>query len=283
MNDQNIPMVPASKFTFDDLAAFYNETRVDYLVPMPMSPLRLEEYVRDYDVDLKRSVIAMRGGRVMGLGMLGLRGCQAWVTRLGVMPLVRRRGIGEAIMSALMSTTEFLDVEKIYAEVIKGNQPARGLLLKFGFKEGKEYLVLRRPPKPPTEMPGGDVEWLDRDAALQCLVAVSDESWINTRASMANASSLRGLRIVLPDGSSGWLVFKSKLLMLTNILIHTEKGDPKVIGRQLLLHLHHQQKRMDTLAENIDITDPHVPAFYSAGYFEAFRRIELINTLKPSF
>lgn len=275
MNEQRIPMVPASKFSFDELASIYNETRVDYLVPMPMNALRLEEYVRDYDVDLKRSVIAMSGGRVQGIGMLGLRGQHAWITRLGVMPLIRRRGIGDAILYTLVNTSKFLGVERMSAEVIKGNQPARGLLMKYGFNEGKEYLILRRPPKPISDIPNGQVCWLNRDEIIQCLAALEGESWINARESMANAPTLRGMRLVLPDGSSGWVVFKQKLLQLTNILLHTEKGEPRTVGRQLLLHLHHLHKRMDTQAENIEVNSEYLPAFNALGYFEAFRRIEL--------
>lgn len=275
MSDQNFPMVPASKFTFEELASIYNETRVDYLVPMPMSALRLEEYVRDYDVDLKRSVIAMAAGRVQGVGMLGLRESATWITRLGVMPLIRRRGIGDSILKTLVATTHFLGVDKMVAEVIKGNQAAHGLLLKYGFQEGKEYLVLRRSPKPIMEFPNGQICWMSREEILQCLQDVKDESWINAPESMTNSPSLRGIRMVLPDGSSGWVLFKQKLLQLTNILVHTERGEPRVVGRQLLLHLHHLHKRMDTHAENIDINSPHLPAFYALGYFEAFRRIEL--------
>lgn len=278
MTAPSIPLVPASKFSMDELAAFFNETRADYLVPMPMSSLRMEEYIRDYDVDLKRSVIAMRAGRVMGLGMVGIRARKAWITRLGVMPLVRRRGIGEAMLASMLNTAKFLDVEKIYAEVIKGNHPARGLMQKYGFVEGKEYLILRRPPTQIIDSPNGKAQWLEREEALACLQNVNGESWINARESMANAATLRGLRVTLPDGSSGWVLFKMKLLQLTNILLYTEIGDPRHVGRQLLLHLHHQHRRMDTHAENIDLQNPHLPAFFSLGYFEAFRRMEMCYT-----
>ena len=62
---------PASKFTFEQLTNAYNETRVDYLVPMPMNVARLMEYCRVYDVSLEHSCVAVEGDVMLGLGMLG--------------------------------------------------------------------------------------------------------------------------------------------------------------------------------------------------------------------
>ena len=47
-------VVPASHFTMEQLADAYNQTRVDYVVPMPMSVARLVEYVNVYNVDIGR-------------------------------------------------------------------------------------------------------------------------------------------------------------------------------------------------------------------------------------
>ncbi|HFE66247.1 MAG TPA: hypothetical protein ENJ93_03205 [Chloroflexi bacterium] len=52
-------LVPASKFTYEELTHAYNQTRVDYLVPMPMNVARLKEYARVYDVDLDSSVVVV--------------------------------------------------------------------------------------------------------------------------------------------------------------------------------------------------------------------------------
>ena len=56
-------LVPASRFTIQELTAAYNQTRVDYLVPMPMTARRLGEYVADYDVHLDASVVALESVR----------------------------------------------------------------------------------------------------------------------------------------------------------------------------------------------------------------------------
>ena len=53
-----IEIIPAKKFTIQELTDLYNQTRVDYLVPMPMSVDRLAQYIHDFDVDLTRSAVA---------------------------------------------------------------------------------------------------------------------------------------------------------------------------------------------------------------------------------
>ncbi len=69
-----IKLTPASQFTYEQLAAIYNQTRVDYMVPMPMNAARLADYVSTYDVDLNHSMVAVtQSGEMLGVAMLGVR------------------------------------------------------------------------------------------------------------------------------------------------------------------------------------------------------------------
>jgi ribosomal protein S18 acetylase RimI-like enzyme len=140
-------ITPASSFTFEQLTDAYNETRVDYLVPMPMNVARLMEYCRVYDVALDSSVVAVEEDVVQGLGMLGVRQDRAWITRLGVLPVGRRKGTGSALMAGLMAGAEEQAAKTVWLEVIKGNLPAHNLFHKFGFRETRELIVARRAPK----------------------------------------------------------------------------------------------------------------------------------------
>jgi len=90
-----LQLVPASQYMIEELAGIYNQTRVDYLIPMPMNEEGLAEYVHDFDIDLDHSAVALIDGNLAGLGMLGVRGEECWVTRLGVLPNNRRVGIGK--------------------------------------------------------------------------------------------------------------------------------------------------------------------------------------------
>jgi len=274
-------LVPASRFTIEELTRAYNQTRVDYMIPMPMNVIRLTEYIQVYDVDLQQSLVALSSDQILGLGMLGLRPGRTWITRLGVLPVKRRQGVGRALMDALLVNSENLSTDVTTLEVIKNNIPAYNLFVNTGFKDTGELLVLRRPPGPPPHPPSGEPRWLERAEALALLnMRHGPQSWITETASLAHAEDMLGLAITLADGSRGWLVFQQQKfrmfsVSLSRLSIHTERGDAVRVGRGLLAHLHERYPSLDTHTENLPVDDPHLPAFFETGYLESFRRIEM--------
>ena len=279
-----IKLIPASHFTFEQLTAIYNQTRVDYMVPMPMNAARLAEYVATYDVKLDHSLVAATpGGEMLGVAMLGLRAGRAWITRLGVIPNTRRNGVGQALVAGLMEQAAQLSIDFVMLEVIKHNTPAHQLFLKFGFREIGELLILRRPPRiPPLDPIVADAERLDRADALRLVGrGRGAQPWTNQSESLFNAYEVSGLHLTLADGSRGWLVYQRQKFILTRFAFKTEAGDPATVAYALLSHLHYQYPRLDTHTENIQINDPHLPAFYEMGYVESFRRIEMWHGIPP--
>lgn len=272
-----IELIPASHFTLEQLTAIYNQTRIDYMVPMPMNEARLADYIATYDVDLEHSFVAMQAGQMLGVAMLGIRDGYAWLTRLGVIPNTRRTGIGLALCEELLQQAENLGIGFQMLEVIKHNVPAHTLFLKLGFYEVGELLVLRRSPIiPPPEPVVADAQRLDRAEALD-LVSQDrgTQPWTNQSESLSNAHEVSGLRLTLVDGSMGWLVYQRQKFLLTRFAFKTQTGSPVDMARAFLSHLHHQYPRLDTHVENIQVNDPHLPAFYETGYVESFRRMEM--------
>ncbi|MEP7133742.1 MAG: GNAT family N-acetyltransferase [Chloroflexota bacterium] len=276
-----VEIIPADRFTLQELTDLYNQTRVDYLVPMPMSADRLGEYVHDFDVDLHQSCVARTAdGEVLGLSMLGIRGKIAWITRLGVLPISRRTGAGSALMDSMLKNADTLGAKEIHLEVIKNNEPAYKLFLSKGFVETGNYLVMRHAPRPLTAPLHDEIIWLDFDGAMEKLKSYPVHlTWINAIASMQNSPNTEGLHIKLPNGASGWLVYRNTKFTLrstlSHLIIHTEQGNPDEVGRQLLSQLHTQYPHHDTYAENIHEDDPHLSAFQALGYFTNFSRIEM--------
>jgi ribosomal protein S18 acetylase RimI-like enzyme len=280
-----IKLVPVSRFNDEQLAAIYNQTRVDYMVPMPMNAARLAEYVKTYDVSREHSMVAQtQDGEMLGVNMLGLREGRAWITRLGVIPNTRRHGVGRLLMESLMQNAAGHSIHFLMLEVIKNNTPAHQLFLKLGFYEVGELLVLRRSPStPPVDPIVADAQRMDRTDSL-VLVGRDrgTQPWTNQSESLFNAFEVSGLRLTLADGSRGWMVYQRQKFLLTRFAFKTEVGDPAMVAYALLSHLHNQYPRLDTQIENIQINDPHLPAFYKMGYVESFRRIEMWHGTPPA-
>ena len=276
-----IEILPADRFTLQELTDLYNQTRVDYLVPMPMNADRLAEYVHDFDVDLHHSCVARHAdGQVLGLSMLGYRRNIAWITRLGVLPASRRTGTGSALVDVMLENAASLGAQEIHLEVIEHNEPAHELFVKKNFVESGTYLVMRHAPQPQIDSLRGEVSWLDFEAALEKLQTYpSHITWINALESMRNSQNTEGLHIRCPNGSSGWIVYRNTKFTLrstlSHLIMHTEQGNPEEVGLQILSHLHTHYAHHDTYAENIQENDPHLPAFQAMGYFTNFSRIEM--------
>ena len=276
-----IELIPAARFSIQELADLYNQTRVDYLVPMPMNADRLAEYARDFDIDLSRSCVAREAaGRVLGLSMLGARPKRAWITRLGVLPATRRRGIGSTLMDCMLGSAKDMGAEEVLLEVIKNNAPAYKLFLSKGFQETGEWLVMRRAPHPVSNRPQGHAEILTREETLETMRGYPFyPTWINALESMRNAPDVEGMRVRLPNGGAGWIAYRNNKFTLRFTLSHlilcTEQGEPAEVGAEMLLQLHTRYPRYDTYAENIFKEDPHLPAFHALGYFQNFSRIEM--------
>src|SRR5512136_2186469 len=78
-------LVPASAFSYEELTEAYNQTRVDYIVPMPMNAAKLREYVETYNVDMDSSVATLEGRHLLALLVVALRPGRAWIASLGVL------------------------------------------------------------------------------------------------------------------------------------------------------------------------------------------------------
>ncbi len=225
---------------------------------------------------MERSWVAVDGDEMLGLAMLGVRPGRTWITRLGVLPVRRRRGTGEALTLALLDGTRQLGRPLSILEVIKGNTPAHQLFLKVGFRPTRELVILRRPPGPPPPGPDGKPTWLEKEEALDRLCSHPvHPAWTNELESYINAGDAQGLEITLENGGRGWLIFRRQKFMLSHFVFHTEEGDPEAVSVALSSSLYNRFPHIDTYIENLPADDPHLPPLMKYGFFEVFRRIEM--------
>lgn len=256
--------------------------RVDYLVPMPMSVARLQQYADKYDVDINHSFISVDGEQqISGLLMLGVREKRTWITRLGVGPNGRRQGTGQGLMQAAIDRSYELKAEKLWLEVIKNNDPAHRLFMRNGFTQTRELIVARRAPT----LMGAMMPEITSISLLTPSQMVNmlphrrlRPNWLNETESLLNIAGLSGLMVELEDGSRGWAVYHVGLYKLENIVVEVVKGDLSKVTTAVLSALHNHHPMRDSVAANL-LEDEQWEGFQKAGYFDAFRRIEMVKPL----
>jgi ribosomal protein S18 acetylase RimI-like enzyme len=281
LSDQFV--IPASGFNFHELADIYNQSRVDYIVPMPMNARRMEEYVRNYDIDLEASAVSLNSNdEITGIGMLGVRDERAWITRLGVIPANRGRKTGQFLMQTLLDQARARNAKQVQLEVIKGNVPAQNLFLKFGFRETRELLIIRRPPGLPTTHELEDIAI--RPLTVHEIGSLLSQrlyppSWIEETRSILKAGNLKGFEIKLGNGDCGWIIFQLKAFQMEHVVFYTTSENLEWMTRALLYVLHQQHPKQDTKIENLPADSPVWHVFQEKGYVEAFRRFEMVLEL----
>ncbi|HAY83524.1 MAG TPA: hypothetical protein DCY42_00995 [Chloroflexi bacterium] len=269
-------LVPANQFKLEQLVAVYNQTRQDYMVPMPMSATRLEEYIRIYDIDLAQSLVAIDGDDLIGLGMLGIRGHRSWITRLGLRADNRSRGIGRAMVKGLLENSDQLTIPKNMLEVIKGNQAARRLFHKLGFRESRELLIMRRTAKQAPK-PRMDCIPINEDEMQNLLEErKTRQAWTNQTESLSKLDKKSGFHVVKKN-LQGWMIYQAKPNKISRLVFRTRRGDPVETTDHLLAQLHSRHPGLPAQIENIPANDQHLPALKKHGYVEVFRRIEMVR------
>lgn len=274
---------PTSQYTYTELADIYNRAREDYIVPMPMNARRMEEYVTHYDISLDASMVALdnEDDEPNGICMLGVREDRTWITRLGVIPVRRKRKAGEFLMRTLIDESRRLDRYLVQLEVIRGNEPAYRLFRKLGFEDTRSLLVIRRPPGPLDihKLPRMSVEAMSaEDIPTYLEQREPGAAWTEETASLQNAGNLRGLHVSLPDGETGWVIFHYTPFQLGHFVL--SPGSSPHMMQALIAAVHQSFPLQDTKIENLPQEHPSWPLFQKMGYVEAFARIEMVLPLR---
>ncbi len=119
----------ASSFDSAFLADLFTRGYEEYFVPVHMDAATFAGVVDSWDIDLDRSRVAFDDDETVGLANLAVRGERGWIGGIGVIPSARRRGIGRALMEAVLAEAP----PTVTLEVIEQNEPARRLYEQLGF------------------------------------------------------------------------------------------------------------------------------------------------------
>lgn len=106
-----------------------------YVVPVELSFDEFEQVIADEKISLAASVVAVRHGvEPCGAAMLAIRTAESWCGGLGVVPSVRRTGLGRRMMLAIIKEARTRGVTRMRLECIDGNHAAWSLYEGIGFR-----------------------------------------------------------------------------------------------------------------------------------------------------
>ena len=181
----------ASCLSDEELAALFTASYEGYLVPFALDAAAMRFLTEAYDLDRDASVIAVRDGERVGLANLGLRGADAWVGGVGVVPGERRRGTGRALMEALHEQARSRGVERVWLEVIVENTGAIALYDSLGYGRVRDLEVW--------SLPGAAGQAAEVDAAeAHAWIRehrVEREPWQRDDVSLEKVTEPRGLLV----------------------------------------------------------------------------------------
>ncbi len=115
--------------TSADIDAVWNIEKMYFTLPWSRLSLALEVERNK----CARYFVAESEGTILGYAGMWLVLDEAHITNIAVHPLARRRGIGEALLRALMAEAYRLGIERITLEVRDSNTAAQSLYEKLGF------------------------------------------------------------------------------------------------------------------------------------------------------
>jgi GNAT superfamily N-acetyltransferase len=180
------------------LAVLFTAAYEGYVIPMHIGEEQLRFMVDAFDIWLDASRIAALDGRDVGLANLAIRGDDAWIGGVGVVPAARRRGIGEALMHALHDQARELGVRRVWLEVIEQNESAFRLYERLGYAVKRNVEVWSLPQDPSAI---GDALEVDAGIARARVRQLRSERepWQRADATLDHFDDLRAL---WADGSA---------------------------------------------------------------------------------
>ena len=112
-----------------------------YWFPVELDGEAFKAMVRQGDIDLAASRVALEGGTPAGIALLGIRGETGWIGGMGVVPALRRRGVGEGLMRAVLEAARTRGLGEVTLEVLEQNDAAIRLYERLGFERIRELEV----------------------------------------------------------------------------------------------------------------------------------------------
>jgi GNAT superfamily N-acetyltransferase len=143
--DDALTIVSAATVSLEAYAAAFTEAFQGYAHPVSLDAAALSRRVRLEQYDLENSLLALDGGRAVGVAALAVRGERGWVAGLAVVPGRRGGGLGRVLLSALLARARACGLRRLSLDVLAANAVARRLYETAGMSVTRDLLILERP------------------------------------------------------------------------------------------------------------------------------------------
>ena len=126
------------------LLEVFNSGFSDYLVPLQLDADTLRTHLRENDIALDRSPVAVDGEPV-SFALVGIRGSDAWIGGMATVPAHRRTGLARRLLDAAIDSAADAACETVWLEVVDRNAAAVGLYRSRGFAAVRDLAVWSLP------------------------------------------------------------------------------------------------------------------------------------------
>ncbi len=250
-------------------AELFNAAYEGYLVPFHVDEAMLVFMDEAFDLDLDASLVADRDGSGVGLGNLGVRGEDAWIGGVGVVPPARRSGVGETLMRALHEQARERGVRRVWLEVIVENTGALALYAKLGYRTVRDVEVWSLAADEEAESTALEVPATEARARLREL-RTEREPWQRADETVEHYRDARGL--VTDDGVA---LFRAGDPGGGTVQLLQLAGEAEPLLRWL--------RRLGPVSVlNLPADDPAVTALDALGATVVIRQHEMLLELAPS-
>lgn len=129
----SITVCSAINFSIIELTKIMNRCFEDYVVPVNISAdYFLSRFVSE-GISFADSLVWLKGEKAIALALITLRGNDARLAAFAIIPEYRGKGLAKKMIEAILLNLRKENKERIYLEVICGNDKAIKLYQSFGF------------------------------------------------------------------------------------------------------------------------------------------------------
>jgi ribosomal protein S18 acetylase RimI-like enzyme len=287
MIDHAIAIRSAARINVQDFVDGLNAAYEDYFVPIFITPDSFRDLIRRESIRLDASQAALAGERVVGTGLLGVRGQRGWIGGMGVIPAYRRRGIARRLMEALIAQARRLALRVLQLEVITRNEAAFALYRSLGFKVRRELVVLSGTQARTRTKPSGFAPNVTIDPERPAVLMAS----LHDLPAPARPwqRDLAALRLILPELSG--FAARSPDGRVVGVCLYRARDYQKDvyemaalddrIGLAMTAYLFQRFAVSNFTYLNVVDDDPLLPALVKGGFEEVLRQYEMWLPLNP--